>query len=198
MGEIQEKKSRETKQKIFQAAKDILQRDGYEKLSIKNICSLAGVSNGSFYHHFKTKDDLLSYYIEELPMDTAGRIRPENRKALIEAVVNIYRGYAAYCRNLGVGFIGSYYDTKNKALNPQIRTRRAYPIEMAAVCLQEAATYGLHLSESQAKEMLTDIRTIVIGSVFDWCLSHGEGDLEGSLERCIGRYMNEALPDDFQ
>lgn len=38
---------------------------GYEQLSIKNICEEAGVSNGSFYHHFKTKDDLLSYYIEE-------------------------------------------------------------------------------------------------------------------------------------
>ena len=33
----------------------------------KNICEEAGVSNGSFYHHFKTKDDLLSYYIEDQP-----------------------------------------------------------------------------------------------------------------------------------
>ena len=63
----QQKKSQETKEKIFQAAKKILQKSGYEKLSIKNICEEAGVSNGSFYHHFKTKDDLLSYYIEDQP-----------------------------------------------------------------------------------------------------------------------------------
>lgn len=68
MSEIQEltkqqQKSRETKKKIFNAAKNILQEKGYEALSIKNICEEAGVSNGSFYHHFKTKDDLLSYYI---------------------------------------------------------------------------------------------------------------------------------------
>ena len=63
----QQKKSQETKEKIFQAAKKILQKNGYEKLSIKNICEEAGVSNGSFYHHFKTKDDLLSYYIEDQP-----------------------------------------------------------------------------------------------------------------------------------
>ena len=61
----QQIKSRETRAKIFQAAKRILQKQGYEQLSIKNICEEAGVSNGSFYHHFKTKDDLLSYYIEE-------------------------------------------------------------------------------------------------------------------------------------
>ena len=45
----QQKKSRETKEKIFQAAKRILQKKGYEELSIKNICEEAGVSNGSFY-----------------------------------------------------------------------------------------------------------------------------------------------------
>ena len=59
----QEQKSKETKEKIFAAAKRILQKNGYENLSIKNICEESGVSNGSFYHHFKTKDDLLSYYI---------------------------------------------------------------------------------------------------------------------------------------
>lgn len=60
----QQQKSRETRERIFRAAKRILERQGYEELSIKNICEEAGVSNGSFYHHFKTKDDLLSYYIE--------------------------------------------------------------------------------------------------------------------------------------
>ena len=44
----QQKKSMETKAKIFKAAKRILQRSGYETLSIKNICEEAGVSNGSF------------------------------------------------------------------------------------------------------------------------------------------------------
>ena len=56
----QQQKSRETRERIFRAAKRILEKQGYEELSIKNICEEAGVSNGSFYHHFKTKDDLLS------------------------------------------------------------------------------------------------------------------------------------------
>ena len=71
----QQQKSRETKEKIFKAAKRILQKGGYEELSIKNICEEAGVSNGSFYHHFKTKDDLLSYYIEDQPQRTSSKRR---------------------------------------------------------------------------------------------------------------------------
>ena len=34
----QQRKSQETREKIFQAAKKILQKKGYEELSIKNIC----------------------------------------------------------------------------------------------------------------------------------------------------------------
>ena len=43
----QQKKSKETKARIFHAAKTILQKQGYDQLSIKNICDEAGVSNGS-------------------------------------------------------------------------------------------------------------------------------------------------------
>ena len=80
----QQQKSKETKERIFRAAKQILKKKGYEELSIKNICEEAGVSNGSFYHHFKTKDDLLSYYIEDQPsinpdlLDQPGKIERRN------------------------------------------------------------------------------------------------------------------------
>ena len=78
----QQLKSKETKERIFQAAKTILQKSGYENLSIKNICEEAGVSNGSFYHHFKTKDDLLSYYIEEQPSISPELLDIPNTKKL--------------------------------------------------------------------------------------------------------------------
>ena len=48
----QQKKSQETKEKIFQAAKKILRKSGYEKLSIKNICEEAGVVERKFLSSF--------------------------------------------------------------------------------------------------------------------------------------------------
>ena len=106
----QQLKSRETKAKIFRAAKQILKEQGYDALSIKNICEEAGVSNGSFYHHFKTKDDLLSYYIEEQPridpsyLDLPGT--PEEAKT---AIIRVYLNYVHYCQELGLEFVSNYY-----------------------------------------------------------------------------------------
>ena len=101
----QQLKSKETKAKIFRAAKHILQKQGYEQLSIKNICEEAGVSNGSFYHHFKTKDDLLSYYIEKNSPASILMIfwicpkMPRRDKA---AIIQVYLNYVHYCQELGV------------------------------------------------------------------------------------------------
>ena len=119
----QQQKSKETKEKIFQAAKNILQKKGYEELSIKNICEEAGVSNGSFYHHFKTKDDLLSYYIEDQPRVNPDYLAaPKSAREASRAIVEVYLNYVQYCRKLGVEFMSGYYDTINKALKPAIRT----------------------------------------------------------------------------
>ena len=114
----QQIKSRETRAKIFQAAKRILQKQGYEQLSIKNICEEAGVSNGSFYHHFKTKDDLLSYYIEEQPsMDPDLLELPSSAAETKEAIISVYLNYVHYCEELGVEFMANYYTPKGNNIN---------------------------------------------------------------------------------
>lgn len=190
----QQLKSRETKERIFQAAKRILQRSGYEELSIKNICEEAGVSNGSFYHHFKTKDDLLSYYIEDQPsIDTDLLEMPENKDEAKAAIVYVYLNYVKYCRELGVEFMSGYYTPKNQALNPAIRTERPYPIITVQNYLEKAFSAGVIKTDLSIEAITTDIRMIVIGNVFEWCMRNGEVDFEANMSRSLNRYLDGVL-----
>lgn len=187
----QQKKSKETKERIFQAAKRILQRDGYEQLSIKNICEEAGVSNGSFYHHFKTKDDLLSYYIEDQPsIDPAHLDLPRNTADAKEAIIYVYLNYVKYCRELGVEFMAGYYTPKNQALNPVIRTERPYPIITVQTYLEKARDAGVISLPYSLEEITTDIRMIVIGNVFEWCMRDGNVDFEENMRRSLSNYLD--------
>ena len=187
----QQKKSLETKRKIFHAAKNILQREGYERLSIKNICDEAGVSNGSFYHHFKTKDDLLSYYIEEQPSINPDLLDlPSSADEAKIAIIHVYLNYAQYCRELGVEFMANYYTPKNQALNPSIRTERPYPILTVENYLKRAIENGIVESTIPLPDILTDIRMIVIGNVFEWCLHNGNTDFEGNIRRSLTHYLD--------
>jgi AcrR family transcriptional regulator len=190
----QQQKSKATKEKIFQAAKAILKKKGYEELSIKNICEEAGVSNGSFYHHFKTKDDLLSYYIEEQPSINPDVLElPENASEAKEAIIRVYLNYVEYCEELGVEFMAGYYDTKNQALNVAIRTERPYPIVTVQNYVERAVEAGKIRIDGEIEGFTTDIRMIVIGNVFEWCLRNGEVDFKGNMRRSLGRYLDSTI-----
>ena len=187
----QQLKSKETKAKIFRAAKHILQKKGYEQLSIKNICEEAGVSNGSFYHHFKTKDDLLSYYIEEQPSINPDFLDlPSNSAEAKEAIVRVYLNYVHYCEELGVEFMSNYYTPKNQSLNPLIRTERPYPIVTVQNYLEKAIRAGVITPRLALDDITTDIRMIVIGNVFEWCLKSGNADFEGNMKRSLVTYLS--------
>ena len=187
----QQLKSKETKAKIFRAAKHILQKHGYEALSIKYICEEAGVSNGSFYHHFKTKDDLLSYYIEEQPNINPDLLDiPKSADEVKSAIVYVYLNYVHYCQELGVEFMANYYTPKNQSLNPLIRTERPYPIVTVHNYLQKCIGAGIISPNQDIEDITTDIRMIVIGNVFEWCLKEGNADFEGNMKRSLESYMN--------
>ena len=187
----QQLKSKETKANSFRAANPILQKHGYEALSIKNICEEAGVSNGSFYHHFKTKDDLLSYYIEEQPNINPDLLDvPKSAEEVKSAIVYVYLNYVHYCQELGVEFMANYYTPKNQSLNPLIRTERPYPIVTVHNYLQKCIGAGIISPNQDIEDITTDIRMIVIGNVFEWCLKEGNADFEGNMKRSLESYMN--------
>jgi len=190
----QEQKSKETKERIYNALKKILGTQGYEQLSLKNICREAGVSNGSFYHHFKSKDDLLSYYIEEQPkIDPDVLEVPVNIEGAKETIVYVYLNYVKYCNELGVEFLSSYYDTKNQALNPETRTERPYPIITVQNYIERAIEAKVLKLNVKIEEFTTDIRMIVIGNVFEWCLRKGTVDFAGNMRRSLRKYLDSTL-----
>jgi TetR/AcrR family transcriptional repressor of nem operon len=48
----------DSKTKLLDAALKVIRAKGYAATTVEDICSEAGVTKGSFFHHFKTKDDL--------------------------------------------------------------------------------------------------------------------------------------------
>jgi TetR/AcrR family transcriptional repressor of nem operon len=48
----------ESKTKLLDAALHVIRAKGYEATRIEDICDAAGLTKGSFFHHFKSKEDL--------------------------------------------------------------------------------------------------------------------------------------------
>lgn len=64
MAKDQTNKMTVAKEKIILSAESLFSQHGYESTSVNTIISNAQVSKGAFYHHFKTKEDLILAIIE--------------------------------------------------------------------------------------------------------------------------------------
>ncbi len=47
-----------TKEKLFDAARDLMMAKGFSATAVDEVCEQAGVSKGSFFHYFRSKEDL--------------------------------------------------------------------------------------------------------------------------------------------
>lgn len=53
-----------THEKIISSAKEHFMEKGFSNASIRQICQAAGVTNGAFYAHFDSKEDLFASIVE--------------------------------------------------------------------------------------------------------------------------------------
>lgn len=48
-----------TYEKIYNTAMSLVEKKGFNNITVKEICEKAGVAVGSFYNYFNSKDDIL-------------------------------------------------------------------------------------------------------------------------------------------
>ncbi|MCM3340071.1 TetR/AcrR family transcriptional regulator [Paenibacillus sp. MER TA 81-3] len=62
---VSQRRTSETKKRIAAVSKELFSQKGYLATSIEDIIAASGSSKGNLYHHFKSKEGLFLYLIEE-------------------------------------------------------------------------------------------------------------------------------------
>ena len=63
-----------TRERIVQAARELVIEHGYDAVSTGQVLQLAGVSRGGLYHHFNGKQELMAAVLEAVESDFAERL----------------------------------------------------------------------------------------------------------------------------
>jgi len=63
----------DSKHKVLDAAVQVFRGKGYTATTVDDICAAAGVTKGSFFHHFKSKEDMALVAVEHWNQ-TTGRL----------------------------------------------------------------------------------------------------------------------------
>ena len=116
----------ESRTRILDAALDVFRAKGYAATRVEDICATAGLTKGSFFHHFKTKEDLAVAAADRWSVVTGEIFRAADYHTPADPVDRLL-GYVDFRRQLLRGSLAEYtcllgtlvqevYDT-----NPPIR-----------------------------------------------------------------------------
>ncbi|TCP66461.1 TetR/AcrR family transcriptional regulator [Baia soyae] len=93
--------AQKTKQELAMIAKELFIKKGYIATSIGDICLESGVSKGSLYYHFKSKETLFLYIIEKNAQDLTSKWQQKSNQYtdVIEKVYGFTEFYVEDFRN---------------------------------------------------------------------------------------------------
>lgn len=183
----------DAKQKLIDATIGIIKREGADAVTVRSVVEESGLSIGTFYHHFKNKDDLLMYFVKETSFDS---FELETPLALLpDRLAELYFHLIDRYLDLGEDFMKSFYTTGNQALSAYMCEENGHFAEgtVMARCEKEicaAISVGILDEKTDAHELSMDICTIVKGCVFEWALNNGEMDIHRTLTRILKRYFD--------
>lgn len=190
-------KSRMVKDHILETASRLIRDHGYEFVTVSNVCQAAGVSTGSFYHHFSNKDQLLAYYLIagfEKHIEEFTAFSEDGD--VVDNVLGCYALYVDFMQEQGLEFIKNYYTTQNKSLDTYSpasgNVKVTLPIMDRTIELMQAAVNYGDLN-ADAKRLGEDLCVMEKGIIFDWCLCDGAYDLKAESRRIMGNYLRAFL-----
>jgi AcrR family transcriptional regulator len=178
----------QTRRRIFETALALLSKKGYDRVTVDEICAKAGVSKGTFYHYFKSKDQAIleeflkidRYYQEVLPqlMELESM---EERMALFCRLALRYM--QAQGKNMLKVAYSSQISPGRRASPVASRQRALYAIVEGLV--REAQERGEARRDLDAAVIAETVIRCIRGIVYDWCLQDGRFDLEEAGEAMV-------------
>lgn len=96
------KKKAARRQELVTRLTEIIERRGYENLTIRDICREAEISIGTFYHYFNEKSDLVSMLFTGIDCYFYEDVEPAFGDDELENIRRFTRSYAQYCVKSGV------------------------------------------------------------------------------------------------
>ncbi|RJP27133.1 MAG: TetR/AcrR family transcriptional regulator [Actinobacteria bacterium] len=175
-----------TRQEIFETAIELFDKKGYERVSINDICRQAGVSTGAFYHHFKSKDQIL---MEEF-MKTDDFYRQEVEKVGIiddfqEKLKVFTLSTMRFLADMGLKRLKVTYHTQ---IGPDKKASYLGNEKRALYSILEALyREGQERGEVRRDVSSDELARLAIhcfrGIIYDWCLANGSFDMVEASEK---------------
>jgi TetR/AcrR family transcriptional regulator, fatty acid metabolism regulator protein len=182
-----------TKKRINEVGVKLIEKYGYENVTINQIAKKAGVSVGTYYHYFQSKFDLFveiyrhgdEYFKAKVP-ELLGQY--DNCAARVIAYFVIY---AQLSIDDGIEMVRNLYVPTNKMFLTHGRAMQDLLTDILRQGQENRELIGAEAPEKITEQLFVAAR----GVIFDWSLHDGETDIIDDMEDIIRRLISSYLND---
>lgn len=173
---------------ILASAREIFSSKSFEQVTIKEICSRAGVANSTFYYHFKTKEELMSCLrmTDDHPTgsDLLSILAADN---LHEQVIAACTMCAERAVRNGCTLTTQYYKCRLNAEALDEEHTRLYAQESSAaqMLIARAQQKGIIRNQSPADKLAAAAIGMTNSVIINWCICDGAFDLMQSAREML-------------
>lgn len=171
-----------TKLRITQVATELFKLNGFDSVKIQDICQAAEISIGAFYHHFKSKAEIINTAYEQVDILVLDRLETKDLDSNLDKLLFLLGEGAIVMEELGWVFVSEIY--KNLlSIESKYSTKPDRYIALEVRSIIEDSLKNGELNRSISSFDLTMIiMRISRGTIFDWCLHEGSYDLKSRME----------------
>jgi len=186
-----QKQAIKTKLHILDIATQLAKTSSFESITIKDICDKANISVGAFYHHFKSKTDIITTGYKQLDLLLSERYEESNYQSIQDKIIGLFSEGGDMLQELGVSIVIEAYRNQLLSSAEYSFSHERSVYQVVKEFLIEAQVQGLiHVSMTKSIDDLSEkIMKIVRGTIFDWCLKKGKYTLSSQITEDLGYFF---------
>ncbi|MBB6214277.1 AcrR family transcriptional regulator [Anaerosolibacter carboniphilus] len=183
----------DTHQRIHKTALSLMEKYGYDNVTIRDICEAAGVATGTFYTYFKAKSDIFSSMYVEADQYFATHVAANlSQGSATDQIIEFFIEYAKYNEDSGLDRMKLLYNPENKWF---ITKGRQMP-EVLKNILLSGQKKGELVDTISAEQMTEWLFIAARGIVYDWCLHDASYDQQAFMKEYFGVFLNALVKKD--
>lgn len=173
----------ETKYKIIKAINELLKEKSLNDISIEEITTKAKVAKGSFYTHFKRKEDAACYST----LDKYDSIKEEsfnlensvykNLCIYLSESIKIIEKYSLKTAQIWMKSVSDPIDDENRGV-----VKYSYDFDNIKYIIDNGIKRGELIKDTPINELTEIIMNSYYGAVINWCITNGKSNITRNID----------------